>query len=211
MTEPTEQPVPSDRRADEFLIIGAPRSGTTLLAALIGAHPDVAVVTEDWGTVWRSAAGKALVGNKLCTPIHIELDERWRHRTQVLHRLGLRRRPPASRLSLRDYLVLPARLVTITRERDANVGSMMARGGQSREEAERRWRRSAEIRDQVRAQWPDSVCSVTYEDLTSDPDSVLREVMAFLGVQFDPRQLGGAQYNPNYPDQTEIRSVDADR
>ena len=50
-----------------LLIIGAPRSGTTLLASMIGAHPETAITIEDnldwWcvltcsGNLARLAAG----------------------------------------------------------------------------------------------------------------------------------------------------------
>jgi Sulfotransferase family len=41
-----------------LLIIGAPRSGTTLLATMISRHTEIAVLNEDKGWALRRVLGK---------------------------------------------------------------------------------------------------------------------------------------------------------
>jgi len=59
-----------------LLIIGAPRSGTTLLAAMIGAHSKVAMLIEDRFFSIKKLTGKEVLANKLCIPHQLEIDRK---------------------------------------------------------------------------------------------------------------------------------------
>ena len=51
-----------------LLLLGAPRSGTTLLATMISRHSEIAIINEDRSWATRRTLGKAAVGNKRCVP-----------------------------------------------------------------------------------------------------------------------------------------------
>ena len=57
-----------------LLIIGPPRSGTTLLAALLAAHSHIGVIMEGMGYDARHLLGVEVWANKLCVPNQITLD-----------------------------------------------------------------------------------------------------------------------------------------
>jgi len=59
-----------------LLVVGAPRSGTTLLAAMIGRHSEVAMLSEHLGFAVKDVISKPIAGNKLCIPNHIEIHEK---------------------------------------------------------------------------------------------------------------------------------------
>jgi hypothetical protein len=54
--------------AQGLIITGAPRSGTTLLASMIGGHRDIGVIDEWFASVEQNIIGKQIVGNKLTIP-----------------------------------------------------------------------------------------------------------------------------------------------
>lgn len=192
-----------------LLILGAPRSGTTLLASMIGMHPEVAMLIEDLGWSITNLTGKTVVGNKLCIPNHIEMSRRAGLWERALRRLGARVPGPSSLHSIEDYLELEGlRVLAILRDGNAVISSIMKRGGLGFDEACRRWRRAVDIVHELRELHPERVAVVTYEDLVAKPEAVMRRVAAFLGLEYEPSMLEGFRSNPIYPDET---SIDASR
>jgi len=75
-------------RPRALVVLGAQRSGTTLVATALAAHPAIALLMEERrGGLFRIAGGK-MPAVKLCTPSQVDLDRRWRAIYQLGRRIG---------------------------------------------------------------------------------------------------------------------------
>jgi Sulfotransferase family len=191
-------PLPKRRH---LLLIGAPRSGTTLLATMIGRHTDVGMVNEDvTGRAIRKVLGKQLTGNKLCVPNQIQLRRRDFFAARLLKRLGVIGEAPKSKYCIRDYLELPnLKVIAIIRDGSASISSMMVRGGARLRKAARRWAEAIETIDEINRQYHERVLVVAFEDLLLQPEKTLRKICTFLNVNFQEPMLHGYEDNPSYP------------
>jgi len=110
----------SDRRIDMnyLLVIGAPRSGTTLLATMIGRHTEVGMLNEDTrGKAFRRVLGKSITGNKLCVPNQIQMKRKSVFALRLFKKLGLMAESPRSEYAIEDYLQLPnLKIIAILRD-----------------------------------------------------------------------------------------------
>jgi hypothetical protein len=52
----------SQTERTHVLILEAPRSGASILASLVVAHPDIALCSEDFRNTWTTAIGKTGCG-----------------------------------------------------------------------------------------------------------------------------------------------------
>jgi len=191
-----------------LVILGSPRSGTTLLAAMLGRHPDLAVTNEDKTRAWHNVVGKPVVGVKLCVPNDIEWDARWRSavrrrwRRVALynrHNLGL----PGPRLkvksiySIGDLQTWPAtQFVAILRDPHEAVASIRERGRHGEGEARFRWTRAVEAMHRLMQESPDQLAMVDFDRLVTAPEATMRGLCARLDVTFEPRVIGGE--TPHY-------------
>lgn len=190
----------------QITIIGAPRSGTTLFAAMIGSHPEVSILNEDKSGAWRRALGRPHLGVKLCVPNQSEASEaarlaaRQRLEPEIAGRLGAFaawdqgkaeawHEPFAGEL-LEDFLAgEDARVMATLRAPERVVGSIQKRGGQPLAEALYRWLRALEIMQAVKQSAPDRFALVAFERLVSAPEPVLRACARWLGIEFHPAML----------------------
>jgi hypothetical protein len=192
-----------------LLIVGPPRSGTTLLASMVGRHDEVSMLIEDEGWAITKLVSKAVAANKLCIPNQIELQRRATLVETVLRKLGLRPPGPTSRRCIEDYLGLEGiRILAILRDGNAVISSIMRRGNQSLATASHRWTRAVDIVHALKQRLPDAVMVVSYERLVAKPEQSMREIARFLGLPFEPAMLEGYKYNPIYPGET---GIDAER
>lgn len=97
----------SQAERTHVLILGAPRSGTSILASLVGAHPDIAMCSEDYSNAWTAIIGKPVVGNKLCVPRQLHPFIKNNYFIKFIKRVGLGKFLPLSEYAIRDYLNLP--------------------------------------------------------------------------------------------------------
>lgn len=192
------------------LLIGAPRTGTTLLATMVGRHTEVGIVNEDvTGRGIDAVLGKQLTGNKLCVPNQIRLNRRSFAGERFLKRLGFVAEAPKSRYSIRDYLELPnLKVLAIIRDGTDSVSSMMARGKDRLKKAARRWGEAIETIYELKQHYSDRVLVVSFDELLLYPDKVMGRVCEFLGLIFQERMLDGYKYNPYYPE-TELKTEKA--
>jgi hypothetical protein len=182
---------PIQLKRSHLLIIGAPRTGTTLLATMISRHADIGVLNEDDGWSMRRLVGKLVVGNKRCIPNQIEMKRRGTLRLRLWKKMGFMKEYQSSRFSIEDYLTLPdIKVIGIIRNGNDAVSSGMRRGRKSFDGAAYRWCRAIEIMHEVAMRYPESVLIVSFEDL----------VAAFLEVDYQERMLEGPIYNPWYPE-----------
>jgi hypothetical protein len=191
---------PPERRY--LLLIGAPRSGTTLLATMIGRHTDVGMLNEDVsGRGSGKILGKQVSGNKLCVPNQIRLSHRSFFGRRFLKKMGFVAEAPRSEYCIRDYLELPnLKILAIIRDGEDAVSSMMARGKTRMRKAARRWREAIETIYELKRQYGERVLVVTFDEMLLRPVALLQEVCGFLGIVFQQQMLDGHRYNPYYPE-----------
>lgn len=184
-----------------LLIIGAPRTGTTLLATMISRHTEIGVLNEDKGWSMRKLLGKTLVGNKRCIPNQIELKQPSKLHIRLWKKLGLTREYQSSQFCIEDYLTLPhIKIIGIIRNGNDAISSGMRRGKKSFPGAAYRWCRAIEIIHELKTRLPDSVLVVSFEDLVLHPRENMNRVAEFLKVEYQDRMLEGPVYNPWYPE-----------
>ncbi|SDF57868.1 Sulfotransferase family protein [Limimonas halophila] len=200
-----------------LLIVGSPRSGTTLLTAMLGRHPALAVTNEDKTRAWHNVVGKPVVGVKLCVPNDIELDSSWRtairRRLRRIamynrHNLGIPgpRMKVKSIYSVRDFQRWPdTQILGILRDPHEAVASIRERGGHGEGEARHRWTRAVEVMHQVMQETPERVRVVDFDRLVREPESTMRGLCSWLDVAYDPAVIGGE--TPHY----RLTGIDPDK
>lgn len=199
-----------------LLVIGAPRSGTTLLCSMVGRHPDVGMLAEGFYQEEDKFVGKPVVANKLCVPNQIKLETPFvTGKDRVLfwigtwfYKVGLRvrmramptplwRPSPDRYKSISEYLKLEnSRILSIVRDPNAVVQSIMDRGGKSFEEALHRWQRAVEVTDELQRNYSSRVHVVGFESLVTETESELKKICSFLELTYEPVMLNGMKYNP---------------
>jgi sulfotransferase family protein len=184
-----------------LLIIGAPRTGTTLLATMISRHTEIGVLNEDKGWSMRKLLGKALVGNKRCIPNQIEFKRPGKLHFRLWKKIGLAKEYQSSEFSIEDYLTLPhIKIIAIIRNGNDAISSGMHRGKKSLDGAAYRWCRAIEIIHELKTRFPELVLVVSFEDLVLHPRENMVRAAGFLNVEYQDRMLEGPVYNPWYPE-----------
>lgn len=184
-----------------LLIIGAPRSGTTLLATMIGRHTEIGVLNEDKGWSMRLLLGRQILGNKRCVPNQIEIKRRSLFHFRFLKTLGIAKEYPSSKYSIEDYLRLPnIKIIGLIRSGNDVVSSVIRRSHKSLRIASYRWCRAVEVIYELNSRVPDLVLVVSFENLVTHPRRNMERVAAFLDVEYQERMLEGPEYNPWYPE-----------
>ena len=199
--------LPSDKFA--FLVIGAGRGGTSLLAALLDTHADLEVGFE-------RHAQDCLMGKALDGPRRDQVDERLRCFVSACnadarsseHRLWGNKVTTEQIAGLEDHNragagppadVLQAffndcfgqrRLVFLLRDGRACVASKVRRAGISYPLACQRWRYCVDCYLFLREHRPDTLF-VRFEDLLHQPGGTLERICAHLGVSFQEQMLAG--------------------
>jgi hypothetical protein len=189
-------------RREHVLLIGAPRSGTTLLGTMIGSHSDVGMVNEDVDIrALGRVLGKRLTGVKLCVPNQIRLEKKSYFGSQFLKKCGFIAESPKSYFSITEYLLNPnLKVIGIIRDGNDSVHSMMVRGKAKFKKSARRWREAVETIYTINKRSPERILIVAFEDLVLDPRVTLLRACDFLGLAFEDRMLQGHKLNPYYPE-----------
>lgn len=188
-----------------LLIIGSPRSGTTLFASMISAHSNVAMLIEDKFFAVKKLTGKKVLANKLCIPHQIELSRRSNYFSRLFKKLGMSKNYTASGYNIKDYMHLPdSKILAIIRNGDDVISSIMSRGKKARRIAMHRWEKAIEIIYQLKKENTEKIDVVSYEALLKQPEQILRQVSDFLDIEFESQMLEGYKYNILYPDRTRI-------
>lgn len=184
-----------------LLIIGAPRSGTTLLATMISRHTEIAILNEDKGWGMRQLLGKTIVGNKRCVPNQIELKRPGRLHFRFLKTIGLAKEYQSSEFSIEDYLTLRnIKIIGLIRGGNDVISSVMSRSEKNFRGASYRWCRAIEVIHELKTRFPEIVLVVSFENLVLSPKANMERVALFLNVEYQDRMLEGPQYNPWYPE-----------
>ena len=191
------------RVIDEFLVVvGLPRSGTTLLTALLDAHPRICLFYEPW----NSSDPRPTV------PADVE-----EFRASMLQRYGLRVREPAHITGFKETSIEPGSIAWAARVADSIARSCRVHAVWiqrdpihcvlSKLEAARKWWGWPEAHltrdsliDELRQLSPrfrelrqlvleHRGLIVSYEALVADPAAVLSQLLGAFGERFEPAQL----------------------
>lgn len=192
------------------LIVGSPRSGTTLCVSMVGAHPEIAMTSEDLCHGAQKAVGVSVWGNKLTVPNHITLDPEadtrsyWKRLEDGLRGFlgrprGGRQLHPSCQTTIRTYVEeKDAHVIGMIRSPNQVVDSIIHRGNQSAEEAKRRWVRAVRAIRTVVQDYPSRSYVVRFSDLVRVPEQTMGRICAFLNVSFSSDMLDGFKYTPQY-------------
>lgn len=222
------------RRSNELsdhtnlLVLGSPRSGTTLLSAMLSCHPEIALLNEDLSGAFTRIFSKRFRGVKLCAPHQIEMRHtattragdfsrgQIRRLTNIVRRAAGRPVPLGgfykARHSIEDMRAMPEPLhvIGIVRSADDVIASIMKRGRQKEETARYRWVRLIQILNELaRVEDADfALTLVRFDDLVAQPAETLTAVLRALQLDFDPRVMEGFKHTPQYQGRT---GIDAQR
>ncbi|WNJ17605.1 sulfotransferase [Pontibacter sp. G13] len=189
-----------------LLILGCQRSGTTLLSAMLGGHPEISMLFESTDEDVMALIGKKYRGNKLLTWRQIRMNQRASRFGYLMNRLANidlnkkakphKTRPfPTSRLSIQDYIDLGAKIITITRKKDEVVSSIINRTKMSEAQASSEYDLAMAEVDKVRH----IAHNINFSELVGEPTETLKGICEFLELDFEERMLEGPKYNFVYP------------
>ena len=197
-----------------FVVIGLQRTGTTLLASMLGRHPEINMLFESVSKDSLKLIGKKWNGNKLLAYRQIRQTQRaskfgyfinrfvnFDFRSKNRHHLI---RPfPTSIMSVEDYKKLGAIFITIERDKKSSVKSMMKRAGQSKKQAEHEWKEGMKIINSLKIE---GAYSLSFVDLVNDTERILLEICKFLDIELlKERMLEGPKYNFVYPQSSIVK------
>ena len=196
-----------------FVVIGLQRTGTTLLASMLGRHPEINMLFESVTKDSLKLIGKQWNGNKLLAYRQIRKNKRsskWGHLINRIVNLDLKQenrhhlvRPfPTSVMSIEDYKKEGAVFITIERDKESSVSSMMKRAGQTKKQAEREWEHGMKIINQLKNE---GAYSLTFVDLVNNSEKYLKEICNFLAIEYLEKMLEGPKYNFVYPNEEIIK------
>lgn len=188
-----------------LLILGCQRSGTTLLASMLGRHSEINMLFESTTKDVFNLMGKKYQGNKLCVWRQIRLNKRaskWGHLINRLinfHFVGNKyqhvRKYPNSQLSINDYINAEAVIITIRRDNEFIHKSMITRTPLSHKQATIELNNANRILDKISAK----AFEIQYEQLVNEPVTVMQNLCKYLGLAYEPKMLEGPKYNIIYP------------
>jgi hypothetical protein len=196
-----------------FVVIGLQRTGTTLLASMLGRHPEINMLFESVTKDSLKLIGKQWNGNKLLAYRQIRKNKRsskWGHLINRIVNLDFKEenrhhlvRPfPTSVMSIEDYKKEGAVFITIERDKESSVSSMMKRAGQTKNQAEREWESGMKIINQLKNE---GAYGLTFVDLVNNSEKYLKEICNFLAIEYLEKMLEGPKYNFVYPNEGIIK------
>jgi len=196
-----------------FVVIGLQRTGTTLLASMLGRHPEINMLFESVTTDCMKLIGKKWNGNKLLAYRQIRQNQRSSKFGHLINRFvnldfkkknkhHLVRPFPTSVMSIEDYKDQGAFFITIERDKQSSVNSMMRRAGQSEKQAVIEWERGMKIINKLQGK---KTYSLTFMDLVNDTETTLKAICNFLDLEYVEQMLEGPKYNFVYPNDKVIK------
>lgn len=189
------------------LILGCQRSGTSLLASMVGRHKEISMLYESITDDTFKLIGKEYGGNKLLIPRQIQMHRRATKFGYLINRIinfhffkykyQKKRFSPSSKLCIQDYLDKDAKIIAIFRDKKSTLNSMQKRAGMSLKQAEVEYDQSKRLLEKLVAD--KLALPVNFEELLLKPEEILRAICRFLSLEFDERMLEGHKYNYIYP------------
>lgn len=163
-----------------------------------------------WGEETKIVSPKEVVVNKLCAPNQIQFTHpplpNLLKRALMYAREGMVQRTglwiqdwPLGALSIQDYVrERDARLLLILRDPDQVIDSMIRRDELSESMARSRWAHGIREMHKSYTEYGQRCHTLSFSDLVADPEHTLREVCAFINLEYRPEMLNGYKYSPQY-------------
>jgi len=194
-----------------LIILGIPRSGTTVLASALGGHPEISMINEGHSRDFLNQVGTRYVGNKVaCDGMLIEY---YRKRLPVIGaifnriiNLGSRKQGlrlfPNYDFSLNDLVKMGATFIIINRTRKEVISSIMQRGKFSKFVADLKYdwgKEQIETLKQRHNRW----FEIEYIDLVNHPVKTLTGICRTLRVDesYVNMMINGSGFNETYKNQ----------
>lgn len=187
-----------------ILVLGTPRSGTTLISAAIGAHEKICLLDEEFHMSVARIAGGKTVGVKLCIPNHIQMERKWKWWwTPVRWNGFLRKRLhyilPRSFFSLADYLErFDCRIICILREPVKALSALDRRGHAKLTKALGVMNKAYDIYEELLRRAPAHVSFISFDRFLEDPQGQCQKVCEFAGETYSPEMLEAPTRNRRY-------------
>ncbi len=198
-----------------LLVVGCQRSGTTLLASMLGGHSEINMLIESTSTDILKLAGKKYSGNKLICWRQIRMHQRPSKFGHLMNRIfnldftiksskfHNNKRYPTSKLSIQDYIDRKSKIITIVRDESEVLNSMLSRTQMNLRQAKNEYDKTITMINKIK-QYDDSF-HMTFSDLIHDTENTLNKVCEFLEIDFEKRMLQGVKYNIFYPNNRIIK------
>ncbi len=166
-----------------LLITGAPRSGTTLLANMLGRHSEIVLFVAAKRMFFNRVVSKTVVGNTLCVPDEIDFRER---RQQGISFYSAR--PLERYLKFQNFRALLA-----VQDGSRVVAALMRDEGETFNAAVQRWCRAVVVMHELKQRLQQNALMVSMAHLRANPEGLMRRVAAFLGLEYQAKMLEGWQ------------------
>lgn len=207
----------SERKSKILLLLGCQRSGTTLLAAMLGGHSEINMLFESTSDDVLKLIGKKYSGNKSLVRRQIRFSQRSSKFGHLMNRLANldlakthrhhKKRPfPTSKMSIQDYINEKATIITITRNKEEVLKSITSRTKMSWNQAEKEYDLAIDEMNTVK----DIALNINFADLVKNPENTLKEICKYLDLDFEKRMLKGPEYNFVYPNKSVISDKSQD-
>jgi len=200
----------------ELLIVGCHRSGTTLLASMIGAHKDIAIVNEDFYNSYSKIVSKKIVGTKMVIPT-LDYDKKkgfiltsilgnkyiqkilfylfwWIRYISITNKYFYK----VCTYSIKDFIDKKAKIIFISRDVEENVKSILKYKKQTERTAKGDVLRTRYIKHKLQDSGYKDVLYITLQELTHTPELTIKRICEFLDIEYDNKMLEGYKYNPTY-------------
>ena len=205
-TIPADAPNPYD--PFNFLILGAGRSGTTLVSALLDQHSELTVEVELGGQEYLRGKGiperaDTVFQDRAEGFLHSCLDAsrdcqtaQWGNKITTEQLAGLNRHnlfvhPPLDVLDqFFNHLLAPIKVVFVIRDGRACIQSKLRRTEQSLELACKHWKYSVEVLKFLKIRG--SMHLIRFEDLVTQPEGSLRLLCEFLDIEYEAGMKAGS-------------------
>lgn len=192
-----------------LLVVGCQRSGTTLLASMLGGHSEINMLFESTKTDVFKLIGKKYSGNKSILYRQIRMQQKatkFGHLVNRIVNLDLTLKPkvfhtkrvfPISDLSIQDYINKDAKIITILRSENEVINSITTRTKMSVQQAKKEYKASLKIINNLKTY--ENALHIQFSELVHNTEDTLIKICNFLNLEYEERMLKGVEYNFLYP------------